>query len=124
MPSIDHAAILSGLAGEARTIRHLEEAAHQAALAGNSEANRERLRDKARLLTGLGEKFSPQLDALQETDPVFAQRVRSELESYRRRAGQALQMDSPFYMFALLYPEEHAEGEPNDFERFIESLGG
>jgi hypothetical protein len=56
----------------------------------------------------------------------MAKNVRAEIEvglnSFARRAAQALELSSLFYMSALLYPEDYREGDRNDLELFIERL--
>ena len=42
------------------------------------------------------------------------------LEDFARRAGMALQLESIFFMGALLYPDDYEAGDPNDLERFLE----
>ena len=48
--------------------------------------------------------------------------VRDRLGGISFSAGKALQLNSIFYMSALLYPEDYQEGDQNDLENFIEKL--
>lgn len=74
---------------------------------------------KCMLLIEMPAQVAPHLQSL---PPQMARQVEGQAERFARNAGQALDLDSPFYMYALLYPEDHQPGEPNDLERFIERL--
>ncbi len=44
------------------------------------------------------------------------------LERFAQNASQALAIGSVFYMYALLYPDNHVKGEPNDLELLAEEI--
>ena len=48
--------------------------------------------------------------------------IETGLKSFARRASQALELSSIFYMSALLYPDDYREGDRNDLELFIDRL--
>lgn len=48
--------------------------------------------------------------------------IKAGLTSFERRAAQAYELSSIFYMSALLYPDDYKEGERNDLELFIDRL--
>lgn len=51
--------------------------------------------------------------------------ARAALEQLRRfssNASHALSLDSVFYMSALLYPDNHVKGEPNNLERLAAGM--
>ena len=74
---------------------------------------------KAQLLASLPKTSIPLLNGLSK-DAVQA--IQEGLWRFARNAGNALSLESVFYMSALLYPEDYREGEPNDLELFIEEL--
>lgn len=100
----------------ARNIRELEAQA-LAALheRGDKETHRLKMAEKCEQLIDLAEEADPLLAGDGET----ADRLRQGLQDFARRAGMALDLESIFFMAALLYPEDYQDGEPNDLERFI-----
>jgi hypothetical protein len=77
------------------------------------ERYHELMREKARVLADLPAVAEP---VLQSEDPVLSERVAARLARFSQSANQALDLDSVFYMSALLYPEDHREGDPNDLD--------
>ena len=100
----------------AREIRRLEADAHNALHSqGDTAAHRANLVEKCELLADLPERVEP---LLKGGDPT-AQKLRDGLQDFARRANMALDVESVFFMGALLYPDDYQDGEPNDLERFI-----
>ena len=105
----------------AATIRTLEaEALHALHDGGDKETHRARLQAKCELLMALPQTAAPALVVLA---PSEQKRVAAALDSFAARAGQATSIGSVFYMGALLYPDDYKEGEPNNLEQFIETIG-
>ena len=96
-------------------IKKIESEALEALNRGEVGAYKRGMKDKAELLAGLAKEAEPHLEGVSKE---IAGHVRSELERFSHSAGVALELDSVFYMSALLYPEEHRPGEPNNFELF------
>ena len=114
------AALITRLKEAAARIAQLEQDAQTALRQEkNEDAYRQRLREKALFLAGLPESLAPDL-----ADAPSAARVLSEpaLSRFARGAREALSLDSVFYMSALLYPDHHAPGEPNNLELLILDL--
>ena len=111
--------LLEELRKTAAEIRALEAGAAEDLARGDKAGYLGRYQEKCMLLTELPAQVAPFLAGL---PPALAARVRDRAEGFARNAGQALDLDSPFYMYALLYPEDHQPGEPNDLERFIDRL--
>ena len=112
--------VLSVLQTAAEQIGRIEDEAREALFIRNdSETYRQKLQEKAILLMELSESAGPFCEGLTED-------IRSELaaglKSFERRAAQALELSSTFYMSGLLYPENYKEGDPNDLESFIDRL--
>ncbi len=83
------------------------------------DAYRAVMRDKATLLANLaqeGEKFLPSLPA------HLRQAAGDELRRFSHSAKSSLGLNSVFFMSALLYPEDHKPGQPNDLELFRDEL--
>jgi hypothetical protein len=99
-------------------IRELEAAAgrllHEA---GDTVGHRRLLTEKCLLLVSLPEEVD---EALADSDAGGTAAFASGLEDFARRAGLALQLESIFFMGALLYPDDYQDGDPNDLERFLE----
>lgn len=105
---------------QAATISCLEKKAHEALyLTKDKDLHKKIMVEKAELLSRIALDARPYCKALPaQTDEL----VRGTLQSFSQNAQQSLQIDSIFYMSALLYPDEHKTGEPNNLERFITKL--
>lgn len=80
----------------------------------DTEKYRALMREKAVFLQGLAEEAEQYLDDLPEGD---ADAVAERLERFSANASRALALDSVFYMYALLYPDDHQKGQPNDLDK-------
>ena len=112
-------AFFAWLEERALELRRVEEDALRELERKNSRGYGDGMRRKARLLAGLPKAAIPLLGAAPEN---AAQAIQEGLWRFARNAGNALALDSTFYMSALLYPEDYREGEPNDLEAFLEDL--
>lgn len=74
---------------------------------------------KAMFLQALPEEARPLVSTL---TPEVAQSVIERLERFSQNASRALGLDSVFYMYALLYPDNHQKGEPNDLDRLANEM--
>lgn len=99
----------------AQAIRQLEAAAMEALGRGDTLLHRENMMEKCDILLDLPEKAEPYLDGADD----LTGKLKQGLAGFSRRAGQALDLESIFYMSALLYPEDYQDGELNDLERFL-----
>jgi hypothetical protein len=103
----------------ARDVRRIEQQALSELERKNTQGYRDEMRRKAELLAGLPKASIPLADGLPED---AGQAIQEGLWRFARNAGNALSLDSVFYMSALLYPEDYREGEANDLELFLEEL--
>lgn len=95
-------------------LRHLEkEAARVAEEENGSPRYRRMMLQKALFLEAMGEEAEP---LLRDIPAPMAETARARFRRYAAGAQQAMDLDSPFYMSALLYPEDHRPGQPNDLE--------
>lgn len=78
-----------------------------------------KMEEKAEILAALGEKAWKLTDKI---EGKLGDEITQKLEQFSMSASTALRIGSVFFMSALLYPEDHAQGEPNDLETFIEGL--
>lgn len=85
----------------------------------NEPAYRELMKEKAALLASIADGAAPLVDALPAPEKS---RVREILGSFSANARTALRIGSVFYMSALLYPDDHQEGEPDNLEKLVASL--
>lgn len=106
------------LDGRIASLRELEEQAREVIEEQGDQAGYERLmREKALLLADLEEQGR---DILKEAGGPEADKLRQRLAAFSAGASMALEVGSVFFMSALLYPEDHQPGQPNDLERFAE----
>lgn len=84
----------------------------------SEESYRAIMRQKATLLASLHKLATPAIAELPQTEQTKA--IDEGLMRFSQSASSALNLNSVFYMSALLFPEDHEEGTPNDLEQFIE----
>lgn len=101
------------------TVRRLEAEGDAVVEAEGQLAFQAKLEKKAQLLAALGEKAQDLADAV---GGELGGDIARQLDQFSMSAGTALRFGSVFFMTALLYPEDHKPGEPNDLERYIEEL--
>ena len=82
----------------------------------NPEQYRRIMRQKALLLESLYIDTEPLLAPLPGEQ---ARMAADRLRRFSASAARSLELESVFYMSALLFPENHSEGEPNDLEAFL-----
>lgn len=87
--------------------------------AGDIPAYTAKMHAKAESLAALARDAAPRLAALPEP---LRDRLAAALKRFSQSAGMALRLDSVFYMSALLYPDEHKPGEPDNLALFIDRL--
>lgn len=106
--------------GERRAaIMAVEREALQRLETGDIPGHNEKMREKAKLLAALSEGAKPLLAPL-PGEPRF--NLALALERFSSSARTALKLDSVFYMSALLYPDDHKKGEPDNLLLFIERV--
>lgn len=99
------------MAVEAEALRLLE--------AGDPPGHNAKMREKAELLAALGEDAKPLLAGL---PGELRFNLALALERFSGSARNALGLNSVFYMSALLYPEDHKQGEPDDLTVCIDRM--
>lgn len=112
----DMAKVLEIIRETAASIRALEKDGWDALHArGDKVAHRSAMLEKCELLADLPEHAEPYLKG----DDGGTERMRRGLKDFARRANMALDLESIFFMSALLYPDDYRDGDPNDLERFL-----
>ncbi|MBD5416690.1 MAG: hypothetical protein HDR50_03290 [Desulfovibrio sp.] len=103
-----HAAIM---ADEAEALGRLK--------AGDTKGYNEKMRAKAEAVAALAKDAAPVLAGLPEArrEPILRGLMR-----FSQSAAMGLKLGSVFYMSALLYPDDHKPGEPDNLALFIEEL--
>jgi hypothetical protein len=109
--------LIAQLEDAAARIRQAESVAD--GLRHDFAAYRDALLAKIDILAGLPEQADEALSQLPEEVETDAA---AKLEDLARRALQARDLDSIFYMSALLYPDDHVPGRPNELEAYIDRL--
>ncbi len=108
------------LTDEHRELKAIEEQAQKALYEHKDEARyRALMRMRAEHLAALPHRSLIMQHSLPETQRLY---VSGKLLSFAQGARNALELDSVFYMSALLYPDDHKPGEPDNMERLIEAL--
>lgn len=116
-------AALTGFTDWLRTrhagIMALEKEALALLKAGDTAGYNARMRAKAESLCALAKDAAPELAALPENlrEPIL-----NGLMRFSQSAATSLKIGSVFYMSALLYPDDHKAGEPDNLALFIDRL--
>ncbi|BDQ32959.1 hypothetical protein [Pseudodesulfovibrio portus] len=100
-------------------VKQLEAEGDAAMAEGGQTAFQAKLEKKAELLASLGTRAAPLTKAI---GGDLGRNIDDRLERFASSAATALRIGSVFFMTALLYPEDHQPGEPNDLETFIAEL--
>ncbi len=104
----------------AESIRKIEMEAREALYSRDEpEVYRQKLQEKAMLLADLPDTIEPFLAGMPKAARA---EVKSGARDFARRAIQALELSSVFYMSALLYPDDYEDGQKNDLEKFVDRL--
>lgn len=111
--------LIEFLEEKASAVRRLEQEGDEVIDTEGQLAFQAKLEEKAELLAELGEKAWPLTEAI---DGPLGEEVAQKLEQFSMSASTALRIGSVFFMTALLYPEDHQPGEPNDLETYILEL--
>lgn len=112
--------LIQALEAVAQEIRTLEAQGKKALFShDDKEAYTRKLNEKAFLLMDLPEMAAPFLEKMGKGT---ARAIHFVLSDFARRAGQAMELSSLFYLSVLLYPDDYREGDKNDLEKFIGSL--
>lgn len=87
--------------------------------AGNADEYKKKMREKATAISRLSEECAPLVEKL----PADRRdEIAKEIERFSTSALAGLNLDSVFYMSALLYRDDHKDGEPDNLLAFIEKL--
>lgn len=111
--------LIEFLEKKADEVRRLETEGDAVLASEGQRAFQVKAEAKAELLAALNEsawKITKRLEG--DEGKAIAQR----LEQFSMSASTALRIGSVFFMTALLYPEDHKPGEPNDLDVFIAEL--
>ncbi len=113
--------LVSHLTEWSEAVNSLEKQASKELYENNNEtAYRDMMHRRAELLRSLPERATALPQPLR-AEAVFPS-VLETLRGFAQGADNALRLDSIFYMSALLYPDEHTPGEPNNLELLIREL--
>lgn len=85
-------------------------------------AYKELMLHKAKYLKQLPLEFADVFPPSQGVSRSAWELIRGRLEEFAQGAENSLEIGSTFYMSALLYPDDHQPGEPNNLERLIAEL--
>lgn len=101
-------------------VQETERTAHNLLHEKNDDAGyRDAMRNKASILAEMHAEAQPLLEAL-PADRRAA--IEERLQAFSQSAQRSLEVDSVFFMSALLYPEDHQPGEPNTLEVWLAEL--
>lgn len=102
-----------------KNIHNLEAEALNFLEQGNNQGHLECMKQKANLLANIYTHAKPYLKDLPKD---IRRKAEARLEAFSESAVQALKIGSVFFMSALLYPDEHKPGQPNNLELLIEEI--
>ncbi|HWR03315.1 MAG TPA: hypothetical protein VN419_04780 [Humidesulfovibrio sp.] len=88
---------------------------------GDQAGYEAKMREKAALLSKLSGEAAPLVAALGRG---LADDAAERLDGFSQNAAMSLKVGSVFFMSALLYPDEHKAGEPNNLELFAAEVRG
>lgn len=115
----DYHALHQWLNDACRTVARLEERAQHSVAQDNIPEYVAAMHEKAQFLAQLAQQGEPLTASLPVSDKRL---VQERLERFSYSAQRALELDSVFYMSALLFPENHTPGQPNDLELFAAEI--
>ena len=87
--------------------------------AGDTPGHNACMRQKAELLASMADDAKPMLEFLPGEQRF---NLAMALENFSSSARMALRLNSIFYMGALLYPDDHQKGEPDNLILCIERM--
>ncbi|MFO8031620.1 MAG: hypothetical protein R6U22_03665 [Desulfohalobiaceae bacterium] len=114
--------LLQALQERAFKIRELEAQAEDCLEAEDVSAYKGLMQQKAEILENISQELEPLARSELSRAPGLLQEVQTSLEGFARRAAQALELESFFFMRMLLYPEDYEQGQLNDLEKFLADL--
>ncbi|MBQ7606752.1 MAG: hypothetical protein IJU76_02060 [Desulfovibrionaceae bacterium] len=112
-------ALLDWLTERYGQIHGAEEEAKSALARGDTEEYAAKLTRKAELLADLPKDARPYL---LEAPEAVRGKVLQKLTRFSQSAAYGLKLKSTFFMSALLYRDDHAPGEPDNFSVFLSEL--
>jgi hypothetical protein len=120
MPSNTITSFADWLDDHCQRLRNLEaEAEHMLYQEKNQEKYAALMHQKARMLQNLAQEAAPRAATLPE---AVAASVMQRLERFSGNATRALSIGSIFYMYALLYPDNHVKGQPNNLDILVAEI--
>ncbi|SDK76914.1 hypothetical protein SAMN05660337_1168 [Maridesulfovibrio ferrireducens] len=120
MPVNSYEVIANWLDAEAAQVRDIEKRASSALYDDKDEhLYRELMRQKAILLASLADNFASLDEPLSAEERTV---VQERVGRFSLSASKALEIGSVFFMSALLYPDDHKDGDKNDLESFAEKV--
>lgn len=111
--------IIDFLEKTSANVKRLEAEGDAALESEGQRAFQIKLEEKAEILAELGEKA---WKLTEKVDGELGNEIARKLEQFSMSASAALRIGSVFFMTALLYPEDHKPGEPDDLENYIAEL--
>lgn len=86
---------------------------------GDKKGYRGKMLEKAELLESMLKESSPLIMAIPQPE---RSKIEEKVAGFSQSAAMSIQLNSPFYMSALLYPDDHKAGEPDNLIKFITEL--
>lgn len=122
MTTTPTAALADFLEAKAAEVRRIETEA-EALLHGKGDqaGYAARMREKAELLATIAAEAAPLATALGRG---LSDAAAERLGGFSHNAAMSLKVGSVFFMSALLYPDEHKPGEPNNLELLAAEVRG
>ncbi|MDE5833198.1 MAG: hypothetical protein K2H64_09535 [Desulfovibrio sp.] len=119
MANQDYDTLIAFLTDKHGKIIEAERIAYEKLKGGDKDEYLKKMREKAMILADLSRECEP---ALANLPPDKREKISEETKRFSVSAATALNLDSSFYMAALLYRDNHKDGEPDNLYVFIEDL--
>lgn len=78
---------------------------------------RQKMHEKAEIIAKLYTDAQPKIVNIPQKDII-----EKTLKEFSNGGKMAINLNSIFYMSALLYPDDHKKGEPDNLEKFINKI--
>lgn len=102
----------------AQEIRQIENTAKTHLGTEYSKEYDELMHKKAHILSEIYENAQKQdMQGIKNSKEILA-----KLKQFSQSADTALSLNSSWYMYALLYPDDYQEGTPNNLEKVIDAM--
>lgn len=114
--------LIDALEARHQAVIKAEQEALKALEAGDNATYKQKMHDKAQLLANMENDFEPLLAELPEELEDAYDFIQQGLMQFSGSAKMSLRINSVFFMSALLYPEDHVPGTPDNLRLWLDKV--